>query len=55
MPYEACKDIKHQKITEHNQEGRMRRMPDILPVRMQDFLHGGKSDLRTAQVIDGIE
>lgn len=25
-------------------------MPDILPVCMQDFLHGGKSDMRTQEV-----
>ena len=25
-------------------------MPDILPVCMQDFLHSGKSDMRTQEV-----
>lgn len=43
--YEAYQDIKYRKITEHHKERRMRRMPDFLPVSMQDFLHRGKSDL----------
>ena len=28
-----------QEITEHNQKRRLRRVPDILPVCMQNFLH----------------
>ena len=48
--YEACTDIKHKKVTEHCKEGRLRRVPDLLPVSMQDFLHRRKSDLRAVQI-----
>ena len=49
--YETCKDIKYKKITEHNQKRRMRRVPDIMPVSMQNFLHSRKPDLRAVQII----
>ena len=38
--------VKHKKITEHNQKRRLRRMPDILPVCMQNILRRGKPALR---------
>ena len=31
---------------EYNEKGRMRRVPDILPVRMQDILYSRKPELR---------
>lgn len=30
--YETCKNIKHKKVTKHGKKGRVRRMPDVLPV-----------------------
>ena len=48
---EACTDIKYEKVTEHRKEGRLRRVPDIVPVSLQDVLHRRKSDLRAVQVI----
>ena len=33
----------------------MRRVSDILPVSMQDILHGRESDLRTEEIIRFIE
>lgn len=44
--HEAYQDIEQQKSSEDRQEGRMRRVPDILPVCMQDLLHRWQSDLR---------
>ena len=32
--HEACKDIKYKKVTEHNQDRWMWRVPDIMPVCM---------------------
>jgi hypothetical protein len=43
--YEARKDIKYKKTAEHSEKRRLRRMPDLLPVCMQDKLHSGKSEL----------
>ena len=51
--YETRKDIKYKKITEYSKKRWMRRMSDILPVCMQDFLHGRKSDMRTVQISIG--
>ena len=42
---ETRKDIKYKKITEHSKKRRLRRMPDLLPVCMQDKLHGRKPEL----------
>jgi len=44
--HETCKDIKYQEITEHNQKRWLRRVPDILPVCMQDILYSRKPELR---------
>ena len=44
--HETCKDIKYQEITEHNQKRRLRRVPDILPVCMQNILYSRKPELR---------
>ena len=46
----AYQDIEYEKSAEYRKEGWMRRVPDILPVCMQDFLHRGKSELR-AEII----
>lgn len=32
--YEACKDIKHKEVTGHCKKRWLRRVPDILPVRL---------------------
>ena len=42
---ETRKNIKYKKITEHSKERRLRRMPDFLPVCMQDKLHCRKPEL----------
>ena len=42
---ETHSDLKHTDFTEYREEGRLRRVPDILPVCMQDFLYGRQSDL----------
>lgn len=43
--YETYQDLKHQKITEHNEKRRLRGMPDLLPVRMQDQLYRREPEL----------
>ena len=43
--YETRKDIKYKKITEYSKKRWMRRMSDILPVCMQDFLYCRKPDM----------
>lgn len=43
--YEAYQDTGYGKVTEHGKKRRLRRMPDILPVSMQDILHSRKSEL----------
>ena len=45
-------NIEHTDSEQYSKEGRMRRMPDILSVSMQDFLYSRKSDLRTQQIRD---
>ena len=45
MIHEACKDFKFQHFKEQREEGRLRRMPDILPVCMQNILHSRKPEL----------
>lgn len=43
--YETCKNIKYTDIKQYNEKRRMWRMPDLLPVSLQDLLHSWKSDL----------
>ena len=47
--YETYQDTEYQKPAEFSEKGRLRRVPDILPVRMQDQLHGRQSDLRAEE------
>jgi len=49
---ETCENIEYTDSEQYSKEGRMRRMPDILSVSMQDFLYSRKSDLRTQQIRD---
>lgn len=49
--YEAHQDIEYEKFTEYGKKRRMRRMPDILSVGVQDFLYSWKSELRKYKVI----
>ena len=42
---EARKNIEYPDSAEYSEKGRLWRMPDILPVGLQDFLHRRKSDL----------
>jgi hypothetical protein len=46
---EARKEPEHKEPSEYAQKRRMRRVPDFLPVSLQDFLHGRQPELR-AQV-----
>ena len=46
---EAREDIKRKYSEEQHEERRMRRVPDILSVCMQDFLHSRKSELRESE------
>ena len=48
---EACKNFEHKRSEEVFEEGRMRRVPDFLPVSMQDQLYGRQSELRSSKVI----
>jgi len=43
--YETCKDIKYKKAAEHSEKRRLRGMSDLLPVCMQNKLHGRQSKL----------
>jgi hypothetical protein len=52
--YEACEDIKYQESSEHSEKGRLRRMPDILPVCLQDQLHSWKSELRSEEIMQSV-
>jgi hypothetical protein len=42
---EAYQDFDDQEPEGVREEGRLRRVPDFLPVCLQDFLHGGKPEL----------
>ena len=50
--YETHKDTEYKEASEHSKEGRLRRVPDLLPVRMQDLLYRWKPELR-AQISSG--
>ena len=51
MNHEESKDVNDKDIKEYNEEGRMRRMSDILPVSLQDILYSRKSDLRAEEIV----
>ena len=40
------KTLNTERLQNTLKKGRMRRVPDILPVCLQDFLHSRKSELR---------
>ena len=44
--YEAHQDSEYEEPSGDREEGRMRRVPDFLPVGLQDKLHGRKPELR---------
>ena len=44
--YEAYQNAQYKISAEYTEKGRLRRVPDILPVCLQDFLHRRKPDLR---------
>jgi hypothetical protein len=44
--YEAYKDDQQRVAPEGSEKFRLRRMPDLLPVGMQNQLHGGKPEMR---------
>ncbi len=44
------KTLSTRDLKESMKKGRMWRMPDILPVCMQDVLHGRKSELREDEI-----
>ena len=43
--YEAHQDVKYTDTVQYHEEGRMRRMPDIVPVCMQDVLYSREPEL----------
>ena len=45
MNDETYQNFNRQDIKEHNGKGWMRRMSDILPVSLQDFMYSRQSDL----------
>ena len=50
---ETRKDIKYKKVTEHIQDRWMWRVPDIMPVSLQDILYSWKPDLWAVQIVIG--
>jgi hypothetical protein len=48
--HEEDQDDQHKKPERRSEEGRLRRMPDILPVRQQDFLQRRKPALRAEEI-----
>ena len=42
---EAYQDFDYQRFKGIHEEGRLRRVPDILPVCMQDFLYGRQPEM----------
>lgn len=48
--HETYQKLKYKKIAKYSQKRRLRRMPDILPVGLQDFLYSRKPDLRETQI-----
>ena len=48
--HETHQNFKYKKLTEYNEKRRMRRVPDILSVCMQDILYSRKSELRTYKI-----
>ena len=49
--YEAHKDSQFRQPEGKRLQGRLRRMPGILPVRLQDLLHRCQSEVREKQLI----
>ena len=47
---ETCENIEYTDSEQDSEKRRLRRMSDILPVSMQDFLYSRKSDLRAEQI-----
>jgi len=45
MRNEAYKNIKRKHAEQGSEKVRMRGMPDIMPVGMQNFLHGRQSEM----------
>jgi hypothetical protein len=43
--HETYKDINNQRFKGIHEKGRLRRVPDFLPVSLQDVLHSGKPEL----------
>ncbi len=52
--YETYQDFKHKRSEGIHEEGRMRRVPDILPVSLQDILHSRKPELREGKISDSV-
>lgn len=48
---ETCENIKCKHLKGYDEKRRLRRMPDIMSVCLQDFLHRRKSELREQQQI----
>ena len=48
---ETCENIEYTDSEQDSEKRRLRRMSDILPVSMQDFLYSRKSDLWAVQII----
>ena len=46
--YEAYSDTEYTDSAEYREEGRLRRVPDVLPVCLQDILHRRQSDVRAS-------
>lgn len=47
---ETYQDAEYQKFTEYREKRRMRRVPDFLPVSLQDFLYSWESELRKYKI-----
>lgn len=47
---ETHKDIKHKGLQRVHEKGRMRRVPDLLPVSLQNILYRRQPELRKGEI-----
>ena len=52
--HEAYKNTDNKRLKGIHEKGRLRRVPDFLPVSLQDFLYRGKPELRKGEIIQNV-
>lgn len=52
--HEAYKNTDNKRLKGIHEKGRLWRVPDFLPVSLQDILYRGKSELRKSEIIQNV-